>query len=220
MGPRDPWHLFNRSANTSAGLSPRPIQIAVLRKTGKNGRNLVCFPQVQDPHSAVCHPLGKCLACWGFGALTLVKPEKRTMLLSSIPIFVGWSAHSTRWYPLFMEPWRNTWAWPKCGWLSIRHPSWVPELATPKLKLNETGYENSVPGFQFWPTFPFDFDQARCLSRLKALMFWEALSSFVPPLNREHMRVSINRGTPIAGWFIRKILFKWFQMDDLGVPPF
>ena len=31
------------------------------------------------------------------------------------------------------------------------------------------------------------------------------------------IRVSINRGTPIAGWFIRENTIK---MDDLGVPPF
>ena len=31
------------------------------------------------------------------------------------------------------------------------------------------------------------------------------------------MRVSINGGTPIAGWFIME---KPIKMDDLGIPPF
>ena len=34
-------------------------------------------------------------------------------------------------------------------------------------------------------------------------------------MNR-NMRVSIDRDTPIARWFVRKIL----EMDDLEVPPF
>ena len=32
-----------------------------------------------------------------------------------------------------------------------------------------------------------------------------------------YLEVSINGGTPIAGWFIRENPYK---MDDLGVPPF
>ena len=32
--------------------------------------------------------------------------------------------------------------------------------------------------------------------------------------------VSINGGTPIAGWFIVIIVANPIKMDDLGVPPF
>ena len=48
----------------------------------------------------------------------------------------------------------HKWAW--LLWLSsIKASKLGTRIGYPTLKLNETGYQNSVPDSQFWPTIPF-----------------------------------------------------------------